>query len=504
MNDETNDETAVTEDKPQPLWIQHYRLENIRAVELEEMDPAKVQVFEGGEGTGKTSRIEGIIAALTPGEHRPALVREGAPEGTVILQLTDGTEVERTYTPDGGAPRAKVHRGKFQPTAVQKFLDEFFGLHTFDPIAFMELAGKEQTQELMEYIPVELSDEKINELADYWGWTDDPVTDLIDRNGHPLAILRQMAEALYEKRLDIGRLKTMHQETSYGVFHDDLPEGFDAEAAEAASSEVLSAELAKVRTHNTKVISAKQNVEVTQEKRKRISADLESSSEQLVQLSEACDLRLENMRKRHEAEIENVLNDHKHQQEARQLGIALNQSDLDELAEREEAATAWLAENEPLPVEDLQQQLSDHDKVKELLGVWRSGQEHQEKATAYEVVYQHLTSLLAGVRLMPGVLLSKVDIPIEGLAFNSEEGWFEIHERPLDALSDGERLRLALDVARMTAGPLRVLFIDKAEQLDPDRWAQLLEVALADEFQYFISKVGEGELRVECYNGQEE
>ena len=494
------DEDVTTEAQQQPLWIKNYKLENIRAVQLEEMKTGKVQVFEGGEGTGKTSRLEGIAAALTPREHRPALVREGAEEGTVILELTDGTEIERTYTPDGGAPRAKVQRGKFRPSAVQTFLDEFFGSHMFDPIAFMSLTGREQTQELMEYMPVELSDERINELADHWGWTDDPIADLIDRTEHPLAILRQLTEAIYRKRLDIGRLKTMHQETAIGIFEDDLPAGFDAGAAEAASSEALSAKLAEVRTHNAKVIGAKQNVEVTQEKRKHASADLESFGEQLVRLSEACDLQIVNMKKRHEAEIETMLNEHKHEQKARQQRISQKQGELDELAEREEAAVAWLAENEPLPVEDLQQQLSSHDNVKEQLGVWRSAEEHKDKAAEQEEIYQHLTSLLAGVRLMPGVLLSRIDIPIEGLAFNTEEGWFEIDERPLDALSDGERLRLALDVARMTSGPLKVLFIDKAESLDPDRWTQLLEVARTDEFQYFISRVGEGELQVACYD----
>jgi len=41
-----------------------------------------------------------------------------------------------------------------------------------------------------------------------------------------------------------------------------------------------------------------------------------------------------------------------------------------------------------------------------------------------------------------------------------------------------------------------VIAIDRAEGLDPDRWTQLLEAAQDDEFQYFISRVDEGELEI--------
>jgi len=477
----------TTPEKKQPLWIKHYRLENIRAVQLEEMECGQVQVFKGSEGTGKTTRLEALGAAFQTGKHRPALVREGADEGTVIIELTDGTRIERSYTPEGGAPRARVQRGRERPTAVQQFLDELFGEHAFDPIAFMDLTGNEQTQELMQHMPVELARKKTLELGDGREWEG------VDYGAHPLALLEQLEQVMCAERLEVGREEKMHQETAYGIFHDDLPEGFDAEAAEAASSEALSGALGEARAHNNEVLKAELHRRKARDEQPFIQSSIKSFQREL-------DLEIE----RRQQEIRTLQNELELETERRQHEIEQERSKIDELTKLEDDAVTWLAENEPIDTDDLLAQLADHDKTKERLGVWRSAQEHQEKATELKTTYLHLADLIQAVRLTPGMLLSEIDIPIENLTFNTAEGWFEINGRPLDALSDGERLRLALDVARMTTGPLKVICIDRGESLDPERWEQLLEAARADEFQYFISKVGEGELTIACFDGEEE
>ena len=72
---------------------------------------------------------------------------------------------------------------------------------------------------------------------------------------------------------------------------------------------------------------------------------------------------------------------------------------------------------------------------------------------------------------------------------------------PITNLSTSRQIKLALDIARATAGPLKLICIDRFESLDHEQREAFFKEIEGDGFQYFISQVTSGDLTVETIEG---
>ena len=99
-----------------------------------------------------------------------------------------------------------------------------------------------------------------------------------------------------------------------------------------------------------------------------------------------------------------------------------------------------------------------------------------------------LTAKIDKARNLPGELLKTAKMPIDGISVDAD-GRVRINSVLIDGLSDGEKLELAMKVAKAQAGELKLICIDKWESLDETAQNKLLEVMTADEYQYFVTQV---------------
>ena len=152
-------------------------------------------------------------------------------------------------------------------------------------------------------------------------------------------------------------------------------------------------------------------------------------------------------------------------------------------------AASYLKENTLIDIEPLQ---AEADRVTEMVGYlrdWDRIAEIRDGSLSSKQAYANeLTSKINKARNLPGELLKTAKMPIDGISVDVE-GRVRINGTLIDGLSDGEKLELAMKVAKAQCGELKLICMDKWESLDIDSQNKLLEEMTEDEYQYFVTEV---------------
>ncbi|SDO86886.1 AAA family ATPase [Clostridium gasigenes] len=160
----------------------------------------------------------------------------------------------------------------------------------------------------------------------------------------------------------------------------------------------------------------------------------------------------------------------------------------------------YLEQNEEVLIEPLQKEA---ELVVEMVGYlkdWDRIAEIRDGILAGKEAYSNeLTTKIDKARSLPQELLKTAKMPIKGISVDVE-GNVRIGGMLIDNLSDGEKLELAMRVAKASCGELKVICMDRFESLDKDSQDELLIEMEADEYQYFVTEVAKtesGEIEIE-------
>ncbi len=163
-------------------------------------------------------------------------------------------------------------------------------------------------------------------------------------------------------------------------------------------------------------------------------------------------------------------------------------------------ASKYLEEHEEIDVEPLQEEANKVQEMVSYLREWNRISEIRDNQLAPKEQYSSLlTERINKARNLPGELLKTAKMPIEGISVD-ENGLVRINGTLIDGLSEGEKLELAINVAKAQCGELKVICIDKWEYLDKKSQGKLLNEMCNDDYQYFITEVystENGEIEVE-------
>ncbi|KEI96413.1 hypothetical protein [Clostridium botulinum] len=160
-------------------------------------------------------------------------------------------------------------------------------------------------------------------------------------------------------------------------------------------------------------------------------------------------------------------------------------------------AAEYLKNNEVKDIEPLQKQADEIADMQSYLREWdRMVDIRDNKLAAKERYSNDLTARIDKARELPGELLKTAKMPIEGISVDSE-GLIRINNTLIDGLSDGEKLELAMRIAKAQAGELKVICLDKFESLNPKAQKKLLEEMSNDEYQYFVTSTMADEFEIE-------
>lgn len=156
-------------------------------------------------------------------------------------------------------------------------------------------------------------------------------------------------------------------------------------------------------------------------------------------------------------------------------------------------AATYLKEHEEVDIEPLQAEADEAQKMISYLRDWDRISEIRDNQLAPKEEYaDNLTSKISKARSLPAELLQTANMPIDGISVD-EYSRVRINETLIDGLSDGEKLELAMKVAKAQCGELKVICMDKWESLDKVAQDKLLESMSEDDYQYFVTEVAQTE-----------
>lgn len=562
--------------------INFLRFSNFLGIDEMELDAAKVNIFKGSNGKGKTSVIEAIEKTFTNKNRRTEVIKHGQEEATMFVELDDGLSIDRRVRTEKGN-YLKVRQDGKGTESTEKFISSLVNGNIFRPLDWVNLSSKEQTKSLLSMLEIGWSEE------DIVNWFGDLVND-IDYSQHILLILKSIEQKYYKIREEVNR-EVKELKARIDSIVDDLPAEYDGEEWKNKNVQEYYAKVKDAQDINKWISEAKSLQENFNSKVESIKANAESKKSKIIlkynsereDLKDIIDLskskiakakntiegfdvnyqaglksiELDNQKAKADLETElqakiqelkaeyaerstlvnKKSNDDKEKlkklleetkEDSKEL-ISINENKistkqqellgldekekLEKISAEEKAkseiekekirigkAAKYLDEHEEIDIAPLQEEANNVQEMVSYLRDWERIIEIRDNQLAPKERYsEELTAKIEKSRTLPGELLKTAKMPIEGISVDVD-GNVRINGTLIDGLSDGEKLELAMSVAKAQCGALKIICMDKWESLDKKAQEGLIKEMTEDEYQYFVTEVADtenGEIEVE-------
>lgn len=573
--------------------INFLRVNKFVGIDERELEAAKVNIFKGPKGSGKTSVIETLEKAFTNKNRRSEVIKHGEDEATIFVELDDGLSIDRRIR-NGKADYLKVRQDGKGAESTEKFISSLVNGNIFRPLDWVNLSTKEQTKSLLSMLEIGWSEE------DIINWFGDLVDD-INYDQHILLILKSIEQKYYKTREEVNREVKELKARIKSIF-DDLPAEYNGEEWKDKNVQEYYAKVKEAQDINKWISEAKSLQKNFDSKVESIRANAESEKaritlkykseredindiislssskierakdlinnadheleikmkelkngnvETLNKVTEQYNVSLKELEEEFKRKKDQLLNDYKDSQEKLKISlansfevaskestktvdeqkelisinenkIAAKQQELLGLGEKEQSqkiavdervkseiekeeirigkAAKYLEEHDEIDVYPLQEEANKVQEMVSYLRDWDRIIEIRDNQLAPKELYaEELTAKIEKARTLPSELLKTAKMPIQGISVDVD-GNVRINETLIDGLSDGEKLELAMRVAKAQCGTLKVICMDKFESLDKKSQEQLLKEMTEDEYQYFVTEVADtenGEIEVE-------
>ena len=533
--------------------ISFLKVNNFLGVDELELEPGKVNIFKGPMGSGKTSVIEAIEKTFTNKSRRTEVIKHGEEEATLFVELNDGLEIDRRLRTEKG-DYLKVRKSDEGVPSTEKFLRTLVNGNIFRPLDWVNLSVKEQTKSLLSMLEINWSEQDIvnwfGDLVDDIDYSQHILLILKSIEQKYYKIREEVNREVKELNARINALyEELPAEYDGEAWREVKVQEYYAKVSEAQEINRL-IDMAKglQESFNDKVEAIKArgekqkaNITLTyKEHREDINDIIALSNSKIERANNFIDNSnntLENELNKLDNQLESeyqallqkysVLKDEKKREvlaavEEQKDIIAINnnkiatkEQELRSLDEKEEAekvavdekvaneiekeeirigkASSYLKENTQVDIEPLQ---AEADYVAEMVGYLRDWDriiEIRDGILASKQAYSsELTSKIEKARNLPGELLKTAKMPIDGISVDVD-GRVRINGVLIDGLSSGEKLRLAMKVAKAQAGLLKLICLDGWEKINEKSQNELLEEMTTDEYQYFVTQVTDTE-----------
>lgn len=533
--------------------IKFLRINNFLGIDERELEAAKINIFKGPNGKGKTSVIEALEKMFTNKSRRTEVIKHGEDESTLYVELDDGLSIDRRIRESKGN-YLKVRQNGNGVDSTEKFISSLVNGNIFRPLDWVNLSVKEQTNSLLSMLEIGWSEEDIT------NWFGELPSD-INYNQHILLILKSIEQKYYKVREEVNR-EVKELKARIKSIIDDLPAEYNGEEwknvdikqyyAKVTEAQNINKWIAEAKAlqenYNNKVESIKSNGEA---EKSRIELKYKSEREDIQDIISLANSKIEkandfikstdekvnieiakldnelereyseliqkyiDLKNKKEKEILAQADEQKELISINQNKIAAKQQELIGLDEKEESekvavdekvktdiekeeirigkAATYLKEHEEVDIEPLQKAADKAQEMISYLREWDRISEIRDNQLAPKERYsEDLTAKIEKSRTLPAELLQTANMPIEGISVDSDSR-VRINGTLIDGLSDGEKLELAMKVAKAQCGALKVICMDKWESLDKLSQEQLIKEMSEDDYQYFVTEVAQTE-----------
>ena len=211
----------------------------------------KINIIKGGNEIGKSGVIESIEKTLNNRGRRTRLVRDGASEALLLMEIEgdgDKFEVDRRIRNDK-SDYFVVKKDGVAIKSPESALKKMFNSFAFNPVDFLSMDDKEKSEAIIGLIEMVI-DEKfcVKEFGE--------VLKDINLGRHGVEVLKDIADWYYKKRTEVNaEIKSLKNRVK--VLSEKLPADYDGEYWKAQSLKEAIEALAKANKVNSFIAKAK-------------------------------------------------------------------------------------------------------------------------------------------------------------------------------------------------------------------------------------------------------
>ncbi len=496
------------------IQVRNYR--GISALDAE--IPESGAVAKGRNGSGKTSLLKAVRAALAAQDVGPDAIRLGADKAEIVIDL-GALAVRRAITAKGST--LTVKDGGATVASPQTALRELLGTSPIDPLDLFLAPPKERRARILGALPVTVTSAELRR------WAPD-LDEGTDCSGHGLEVVGRVRARYYAERTsanasakaakgDAERAADAARRAEASVPADAMPvDQADAALAKArgelAALEARAADAARTTERTAKTRARITELRARAESERELAADppaeadLERArAEQRTAEAEFDRLRAELAKAEVRLRAAEQALDRLVTQQATADADRDRAHDLDaQAAELESAiADAGPAGVTPADLDVARRAVTDGEAARTgaqaraaSLAAVDAAKAARDRAASAEAEATRLDGIVdALTNEAPRALLAASD-SIPGLSLDGDE--IALDGVRLDGLCGAEQMKLAIEIARRANARSKILVVDGLERVDPEQYARFVELATAGGYQLIGSRVDRGEVVLEA------
>ena len=437
-------------------------IKNLFGITEQELDSRSVELI-GENGTGKTSVIDAIKYALTNKSDRDYIVRNGETEGEIIIETDTGLSINRKSRTTQTDYKSVKQNGNIVPSP-EAFLRDIITPLQLQPMEFMRMGKKEQNATILNMIDFPWNMETIRE------WFGEIPAD-VNYEQNILAVLNDIqAEngTYFRIRQDVNR-DIKSKKSVVNDIKEALPQDYDGSQWENVNVGELYTQIEKIRKSNEQIEKAKRLKDGFENKLRAIEADRDIALSALNSEMAAKERNIETQLATLKEQINSIEKEKAGLSSVRADREKVIQSEYRESIAKHESTVMSYSEYvdmEPQPVDALLKKAEETEKMKSHINEWRRMLSLQEDIESLMAKSTSYTEKIEKARNLPGEILEKATIPIDGLSV--KDGIPLINGLPVSNLSEGEKLDLCIDVAIQNPAGLQIILIDGVEKLSTE------------------------------------
>jgi hypothetical protein len=498
------------------IKLTRLKITNYRGIKALDADVSNGAIAKGRNGSGKTSVLNAIGAALAAADIGPEAVHLGESDGEILIDLDNGLHVRRRFSAAGSTLKITTSAGdtKAKPAAL---LGELLGSAPIDVIATVLEKNKAKRKELiLEGLPVKVTLEQLRRWAP-------GLPDTFDTTGHGLEVIAKLRLGAYDKRTAANKVakdaaealarcqslakanraavpagaggdETMTAWEDAQSRHGALSARLEASAKATERSAVLRAQVAELREKAARCRSAAAEGPSDEEQSAAVRvvdswiakvAEAERSLREAKEFLQEANAKLDSINNREGLATASAIRATEDEKQADQIeaGIKaasdpITQADVDEAKQAADTAKAAV---------DAALKRTQAEQAEAAEATARAAHEAaQREADRLDAVVKKLTvdapaAILAETPGMPaGIEIDGDDVRLGGVS--------------LDKLCGAEQMRFAASIAKALNPGVGFLVVDGLERLDPEQLEAFVAAATADGRQLFGSIVDRGDL----------
>lgn len=441
------------------MKITKIKIKNLYGIKEYETDGRSIEL-DGTNGAGKTSVIDAIRYALTNKSGRKYVVRNGETEGEILIETDNGLRINRKARTNQADYKSVKQNGR-EVGSPEAFLKDIFSPLQLSPVEFLEKSEKEQNTIILDMVQY---DWNLQTIREWFG----EIPDWVSYDQNILSVLNDIQSEkgkYYIDRQDINR-DIRNKRAFVEDIAATIPAGYKAEQWESTNLGEIYQRIERIRKRNEEIERAKQVIEQKDNKIRGLEAEKEialaalekefsSERERLLQENQRLQAQLRENTQRLDNLSERKLDKAEVIQQKYRADASAYEAKVEEYRE--------MSEKVPEDFSELQERAEYIEYMKSHVNEYRRMVELQNELDELHQASQNLTDKIEKARSLPGEILEKATIPIEGLIVR--DGIPLIHGLPVSNLSDGEKLDLCIDVAIQKPNGLQIILIDGVEKM---------------------------------------